>query len=426
MRTPGGSSASLPPGGAVAAMPFSVRGALTASSRRTGLLAGAAVSTGVIVTSLSMRGLSWLNLDSLLDHPLPFHALITVPATLALVCLALAILPRTLLINLAVLAGLIGAAEAGAWALAPAPSATHGEPETFYARHAALGYTLAPSVVAHHRQAEGSTQSSSVTYEIDDRGRRRTPTPSRPARSSFLLFFGDSNTFGEGLGQTDTLPYYAGELASDHRPYNYGVPGYGPQHMLELLSVRRFADEVPEPEGHAVYFFIPAHVARVIGSSKVSTEWGRHFPYYRLGSDGGVLAFGDFVHGRPLTTLLYHFWNESSLATASGVDLPPRYSEEHYRLTARILGESGRRLAQQVRLQGFHVILAQAYNPPQLEVLDRMRAALAGEGVPVLDYSRLLDASDPRYRLSDLDYHNSAAANRAMAAQLASDLRIAR
>jgi len=158
----------------------------------------------------------------------------------------------------------------------------------------------------------------------------------------------------------------------------------------------------------------------------VSTGWGRHFPYYRLGPDGGVLASGDFVHGRPLTTLLDHFWNESNLAAASGVDLPPRYSEAHYRLTARILAESGRQLARQVRLQGFHVILGQAYNAPQRDVLDRMRAALVREGVPVLDYSRLLDASDPRYRLSDVDYHNSPAANRALAAQLASDLRIAR
>src|SRR5262249_17278313 len=100
------------------------------------------------------------------------------------------------------------------------------------------------------------------------------------------------------------------------------------------------------------------------------------------------------------------------------------YSDEHYRLTARILAESVRQLARQVPLHGFHVILAQAYNAPQREVLDRMRVALTREGVPVLDYSRLLDASDPRYRLSD--YHNSAEANRAMAAQLASDLRIAR
>src|SRR5215470_12176826 len=265
MRNPGGTSASLSPGGAVATNPFAIRRSSAPGDRRIRLVAGAAASAGVIVTTLSIRGFSWLNLDSLLDHPLPFHALLTLPTAGALVCLALAILPRTLFINLAVLAGLIGAAEAGAWALASAPPTTRGEPETFYARHASLGYVLAPSVLAHHRRAEGSTQSPSVTYEIDDRGRRRTPTPSRPTRSSFLLFFGDSNTFGEGLGQTETLPYYAAELAAGHRPYKCGVPGYGPQHMLELLNGRRFAEEVPEPEGHAVYFFIPAHVARVIG-----------------------------------------------------------------------------------------------------------------------------------------------------------------
>src|SRR5215472_1600208 len=195
MRNPGGIRASLPAVDAVAAGPLATSETLVPSGRRIRLIAGAAVSAGVIVTTLSIGGFSWLNLDSLLDHPLRFHALLTLPTSLALVCLALAILPRTLLINLAVFAALIVAAEAGAWALAPVPSATHEEPETFYARHSALGYVLAPSVVAHHRRGEGSTESSSVTYEIDDRGRRRTPTPSRPARSSFFLFFGDSNSF---------------------------------------------------------------------------------------------------------------------------------------------------------------------------------------------------------------------------------------
>jgi hypothetical protein len=392
---------------------------------RTWLLAVGAVSAAVAIASLSVGGLSSINLDSLLDHPLLFHVLLTLPTLLALACLALAVLPRTLLINLAVLAGLIAAAETVAWALTPASPATQDEPETLYARDAALGYVLTPSVVTRHSLAVGNPEAYRVAYEIDDHGRRRTPT-TPGVRSSFLLFFGDSNTFGEGLGQTDTLPYHAGELAAGHRPYNYGVPGYGPQHMLELLNVRRLAEEVPEPEGDAVYFLIPAHIARVIGSSRVSTGWGRHFPYYRLGPDGRLLASGDFVHGRPLTTLLYHVWATSSLAAASGVELPPRYSEGDYRLTAKILAESGRRLAQQVRLRGFHVVLGQAYNPAQLEVLDRTRAALVREGIPVLDYSRLLDPHDRRYRLSDFDYHNSAAANRAMAAQLVSDLRIAR
>src|SRR5262250_1056460 len=166
MRTPGGIRTSLPAVGAGAARPLAISGTPAPSGRRIGLVAGAAASAGVIVTTLSIGGFSWLNLDSLLEHPVPFHALLTLPTAVAFVCLALAIFPRTLFINLAVLAGLIGAAEAGAWALAPARSATHGEPEAFYARHAALGYVLAPSVVAHHRRADAS-----VTYEIDDRGR---------------------------------------------------------------------------------------------------------------------------------------------------------------------------------------------------------------------------------------------------------------
>ena len=400
-------------------------------SRRIGLLALATVSGLVVATRLSVRGLSSVNLDAFLEDPWSFYALLAFPSALALLCLALATLPRTLLINLAVFIGLVGAAEAGAWALAAPTLALHGEPEvrqgaTFYIPDATLGYALAPSVVARHRRTAGHAEVYDVTYEIDDRGRRHTPTTPTPDRRSFLLFFGDSNTFGEGLGQTDTLPYAAGELATSHRPYNYGVPGYGPQHMLALLNVRRLDQEVLEPDGYAVFFLIPAHIARVIGSSKVSTGWGRHFPYYQLGLDGSLVATGDFVHGRPLTTLLYYFWNKSHLTGSLGVELPARYTEQDYRVTAKILAEGGRRLALQVRLQGFYVVLGQAYNTPQLRVLEELRDALAREGVPYLDYARLLDAKDPRYRVSDLDLHNSGKANRAIAAKLVSDLRIGR
>ena len=420
MPVPGMASPSLRDN--VGALPSAVGGktsTCTSVRERMSLIALGIVFSMVVAVHLSLRGVPWVNLDNLLADPLSFHGLLTLPLVLALVCYALAVLPRIVVINLAVLVTLMAIAELAAWALKPVPPGITGESQTFYAPDAALGYVLTPSVVVQQRPG-------GITYEIDDLGRRRTPISRNSPRSSFLLFFGDSNTFGEGLGQTDTLPYQAGELAGGHRPYNYGVPGYGPQHMLALLNVRRLTDEMREPVGDAVYLFIPAHVARVIGSSRVSTGWGRHFPYYQLDPEGQLLASGDFVHGRPLTTLLYHGWNHSNLAGASGVELPPRYSERHYRLTAKVLAEGARQLARQVRLNSFHVILAQAYNAPQLEVLDRMRVALAREGVPVLDYSRLLDPRDPRYRVSDVDYHYSAAANQALAAQLTADLGIAR
>src|SRR5215467_6608982 len=196
MGNPGGIRAPLPAVGAVAARPLGISGTAAPRGRRMRLVAGAAASAGVIVTTLSIGGFSWLNLDSLLDHSLPFNALLTLPTVVAFVCLALAILPRTLFINLAVLAGLIGAAEVGAWALAPAPSATHGERETFYARHAALGYVLVPSVVAHHRRWDGSTHASSRAYASVHPGTRHHAAPPplhRPAHPAHLV---DSNILG--------------------------------------------------------------------------------------------------------------------------------------------------------------------------------------------------------------------------------------
>src|SRR5205823_112128 len=180
-----------------------------------------------------------------------------------------------------------GVAEAGAWMLAPARRVMRGERRTtgaasFYVRAPGVGYVIAPSAVARHRRTVGDTQSYDVTYRTDEWGRRATPTKTAAARASFLLFFGDSNTFGEGLSQTETLPYYAGERATAWRPYNYGVSGYGPAQLLALARSGRLRQEVPEPDGYALFFLIPAHVGRVVGSSTVSTGWGRHFPYYEV------------------------------------------------------------------------------------------------------------------------------------------------
>jgi hypothetical protein len=388
----------------------------------------AGISGTVAMIGLLVQGPSAVNLDSLLENPRGFYALLVGPALLAVTSGLVWILPRTAKINLAVLIGLLVAAEAGAWALKPAALPLRGEPEaigapSFYLPDRTLGHVLAPSTEARHRRRVGDAVIYDVRYSIDARGRRGTPTASSEREFS-LLFFGDSNTFGEGLGQAETLPYYAGRFATGYRPYNYGVPGYGPAHVLALADLGRLPDEVAERDGYAVFFLIPAHVARVIGTAKVSAGWGRHFPYYRPADHGTLVSEGDFVHGRPLTTLAYFFLGHSNLVEYFGVDLPGWYTAGDYELTARILGEAAHRLAQQVHLRGFIVILGQAYDEAQLRVIHRLRDALARERIRSLDYTALFDRRDPRYRLSEFDYHNSAVANRILAAQLVSDLGI--
>ena len=396
------------------------------------LLAVSVLCMALIVTWLSTRGgVSYINLDNFLRDPLRFSTLLLMPAVVAAGCLMAATLPRVVTINLAVTIGLIGLLDTGARLLAAELPAIRGEPEAigsspFYVPDPTLGYVVAPCTVARHRRTIGETLIYDVVYRTDGRGRRETPASPGPDRASFVLWFGDSNVFGEGLSQTETLPYYAGELAADYRSYNYGVPGYGPSNVLALARRGRLREEVTERDGYAVLFLIPAHVARVVGSSTMSTGWGRHFPYYVEGPRGEVLSAGDFVHGRPFVTMGYFLWAKSGLAEYSGVDLPIRYTADDYRVTAKVLKEANRLLAQQLVLRGFVVVLSQAYNDAQLRVIEGVREALALEGVTYLDYTGLYDTGDVRYRLAELDYHNSATTNRVIAARLVADLLHAR
>jgi hypothetical protein len=106
--------------------------------------------------------------------------------------------------------------------------------------------------------------------------------------------------------------------------------------------------------------------------------------------------------------------------------LPLRYTDDDYRLTAKLLAESGHQVGSQLHLRGLFVPLGPPFNEPELRVNQSLRDALVREQVNVLDYTRLFDRREARYRLSDLDRHHTALANRVMAGQLVSDLGIKR
>src|SRR5262249_59232619 len=111
------------------------------------------------------------------------------------------------------------------------------------------------------------------------------------SRTKLLLFFGDSNAFGDGVDQEQTLAYWAGKFAPDYRPYNYALSGYGPVQMLDLIKTRSLGEEVSEHGGFAFYYFIQDHINRTIGASEVSTDphWGSHFSHYVLNGSGQLV-----------------------------------------------------------------------------------------------------------------------------------------
>jgi hypothetical protein len=260
-----------------------------------------------------------------------------------------------------------------------------------------------------------------VVYSVDACSRRVTPVTDSGSRHDHLLFFGCSFTYGEGLPDDETLPYFVVRSAPAYRPYNYAFHGHSPTEMLAKMESGSLPGEVPEKQGILIYVFMDAHVARVIGSMRVATSWGRNRPYYCLDRDGNPVHHGDFTTGRPLLSGIYRLFSHSRLLQALQIDLPPRVTARHLQLTARIIDSARKLYLQRFPAGDFYVVIY-----PGSRYGHRLQPLLERMGVKVLDYSGLFDRNDLRYVISPEDRHPNRLANETLAAQLVRDLHLDR
>ena len=112
----------------------------------------------------------------------------------------------------------------------------------------ALGWTFKPTTTA-------------ISYTAFDlNGARRDPTEAR--RSGRTLAYGDSFTFGEGVGDADTWPHRLGKRMGQ-RVENFGVAGYGPDQAL--LRLRQHLEMGARPEV-VVFGVLSENIARVVNA----------------------------------------------------------------------------------------------------------------------------------------------------------------
>jgi hypothetical protein len=149
-----------------------------------------------------------------------------------------------------------------------------------------------------------------VTYTIKH-GIRYTPN-SNPSSIKTAVFLGCSVTFGEGVNDTSTLPYYFNEYArGEYDVYNYGFHGYGTHHMLAIVESKLEVDLPKSNTGNTVVFysFIPDHIRRSAGYSK----WDQNGPHYEI-KEGKLVRQGNFSRSSSLllnSKLLTKIWQSS-------------------------------------------------------------------------------------------------------------------
>jgi hypothetical protein len=161
-----------------------------------------------------------------------------------------------------------------------------------------MGYQLPANIQVSTTATRDGQLVYSSNYSTDAYNRRIAPKTTAIVPDKYVVFFGGSNTFGEGVNDDETLPHYLSRLAPSYRPYNYGVSGYGTQHMLAKFQTTDLRQQIHECDGIAVYGFINDHVDRVI--NRMKNNWVHQSPYYFLNSEGILERNGTFNTARPI------------------------------------------------------------------------------------------------------------------------------
>lgn len=211
----------------------------------------------------------------------------------------LALIAFGVIVALAIVVGFV-LLKADDWAVFTDP-ARDGVRVAYYRDDADLGYGPLPGRTVRARKTVAGRVIYDVLYTIDDDGGRATPGD--PQGRSFL-FFGDSCTFGEGVGDNETMPAaFASELGGRANVRNLGFHGYGPHQTVRELELERIEKLVPGGVAHAFYMSLPSHGSRAAGRS----PWDVSGPRYVLddadGSGSAVRYKGSF-HAYPVALLL--------------------------------------------------------------------------------------------------------------------------
>ena len=171
-------------------------------------------------------------------------------------------------------------------------------------KDADLGYRPRPLAEVRHIARTERGLIYDAVYHFDEFGRRVAPVDAPENRDKFLLLYGCSYTYGNGLNDDQTLNYHLGRELKDFHPYNYAIGASGPNSMLALIQEDRFRNEIPQKRGVFIYVFLEgSHVNRAVGKPP-SISWIADTPYYDRKGDE-LVRRGSLITGRPVQSIFY-------------------------------------------------------------------------------------------------------------------------
>lgn len=155
-----------------------------------------------------------------------------------------------------------------------------------------IGWVYPTNCTVQHIKKDNTGRSYNVFYQINHLGQRIYPF-FKTTKKKHLIVGGDSNSFGHGVGDRDSLPFILGEKNKSYHPYNFAQCGGGPSNTLALLESTPWEKEILEKEGRMIYIFYPEWMSNRVygGKDFLSFDKGRT-PWYALNKKKELIRKG--------------------------------------------------------------------------------------------------------------------------------------
>ncbi len=133
------------------------------------------------------------------------------------------------------------------------------------------------------------------TYEIGEFGFRNIEKALYSSTANkHLIVAGDSNTFGIGVSDRETLPVLLANIKKEYHPYNFGIRGGAPHCTLGMMEFFPWNKIIAEEDGYFIYNYYDFLIDRVVGSKGYMAWNDGNSPNYQLNDNGEAEYIGSF------------------------------------------------------------------------------------------------------------------------------------
>jgi hypothetical protein len=224
------------------------------------------------------------------------------------------------------------------------------------------------------------------------------------------IFLGCSFTWGTGVADDETFPYYFSKYRENFNVYNLGIYSAGANDILDdLRGFKRFAD-ISKNGGVVVYTGMNDHIERSVCNyncySKTYRDWVLKKSNYQYDAQNQILVNrGSFEESRPVTSMVFGLLTKIGLVDS--VTIPFKLSDEQIELYVMMISEMKKTAKEKFNAEFYFTMY-----PGHYENWDRLKPLLKKYNIKYLDLSKFdfETATGKRHKII-LDGHPTKLAN---------------